>query len=57
MQVSKLKFSMMDQLLLDEWFYTQDGNLILEVDPDVIVTNRTALKFLEKKIILVLGKN
>ncbi len=33
-----------NQLLLDEWFYTQDGNLILEVDPDVIVTNRNTIE-------------
>ena len=30
-----------DKLLLDEWFYADDGNLIFKVDPDVVVTDRT----------------
>ena len=38
-----------NQLLLDEWFYTQDGNLILEVDPDVIVTNRNTIEISGEK--------
>ena len=38
-----------NQLLLDEWFYTQDGNLILEVDPDVIVTSRDAIEISGEK--------
>ena len=33
-----------NQLLLDEWFYTKDGNLILEVDPKVIVTDRNSIE-------------
>ncbi len=32
-----------NQLLLDEWFYTQDGNLILKADPNVIVTSRDSV--------------
>ncbi|MEC9087343.1 MAG: peptidase [Thermoproteota archaeon] len=38
-----------NQLLLDEWFYTQDGNLILQVDPDVIVTNRDSIEISGEK--------
>ena len=38
-----------NQLLLDEWFYTQDGNLILEVDPDLIVTNRNSIEISGQK--------
>ena len=38
-----------NQLLLDEWFYTQDGNLILEVDPDVIVTNWNTIEISGEK--------
>ena len=33
-----------NQLMLDEWFYTKDGNLILEVDPDLIVTNKNSIE-------------
>ena len=32
------------ELLLDEWFYTSDGILILEVDPDLIVTNKDSIE-------------
>ena len=38
-----------NQLLLDEWFYTQDGNLILQVDPDVIVTSRDSIEISGEK--------
>ena len=38
-----------DQLLLDEWFYTRDGILILEVDPDVIVTNKNSIEISGEK--------
>ena len=38
-----------NQLLLDEWFYTQDGNLILQVDPDLIVTNRDSIEISGEK--------
>jgi len=33
-----------EQLLLDEWFYANDGILILEINPDVIVTNRNSIE-------------
>ena len=35
--------------MLDEWFYTQDGNLILKVDPDVIVTSRDTIEISGEK--------
>jgi len=38
-----------NQLMLDEWFYTQDGNLILKVDPDVIVTSRDTIEISGEK--------
>jgi len=37
------------QLLLSEWFYASDGNLILEVDPDLIVTNRNSIEISGQK--------
>ena len=33
-----------NQLILDEWFYAYDGNLILEVDPKVIVTDKNSIE-------------
>ncbi len=38
-----------EELLLNEWFYAEDGNLILEVDPDVIVTNRDSIEISGEK--------
>ena len=38
MLVSKFRVFNNNQLMLDEWFYTKDGILILEVDPKAIVT-------------------
>ena len=37
------------KLLLDEWFYAEDGVLILEVDPDIIVTNRNNIEIFGEK--------
>ena len=44
----KVEFSMMKNYL-NEWFYAEDGNLILEVDPDVIVTNRDSIEISGEK--------
>ena len=38
-----------DRLLLDEWFYASDGNLILEVDPDLIVIDRNSVEISGQK--------
>ena len=38
-----------NQLILNEWFYAQDGILILEVDPDLIVTNRNSIEISGQK--------
>ena len=38
-----------DKLLLDEWFYADDGNLILKVDPDVVVTDRNSIEISGQK--------
>ena len=38
-----------DKLLLDEWFYANDGVLILKVDPDVIVTNKNSIEISGEK--------
>ena len=38
-----------EKLLLDEWFYAEDGILILQVDPDVIVTNRDSIEISGEK--------
>ena len=38
-----------NQLLLNEWFYAQDGILILEVDPDLIVTDRNSIEISGQK--------
>ncbi|MDA0756764.1 MAG: peptidase [Crenarchaeota archaeon] len=45
----KVKIFNDNQLLLDERFYTQDGNLILEVDPEIIVTNRNSIEISGEK--------
>ena len=37
------------KLLLNEWFYANDGILILKVDPDVIVTNRNSIEISGEK--------
>jgi len=38
-----------NQLLLNEWFYAQDGILILEVNPDLIVTDRNSIEISGQK--------
>ena len=45
----KVEISNDGKLLLDEWFYAEDGNLILEVDSDVIVTNRDSIEISGEK--------
>ncbi len=37
------------QLLLDEWFYTQDGILILEVDPEIILADKNSVEVFGEK--------
>ena len=38
-----------DKLLLDEWFYASDGVLILNVDPEIIVTDRNSIEISGQK--------
>jgi len=38
-----------EKVLLDEWFYAEDGVLILKVDPDVIVTDRNSIEISGEK--------
>ena len=38
-----------NQLLLNEWFYASDGILILEVNPDIIVTSRDSIEISGQK--------
>ena len=37
------------QLLLNEWFYANDGILILEINPDMIVTSRDSIEISGEK--------
>ena len=37
------------QLMLDEWFYAKDGNLILEVDPEIVVTDKNSIEISGEK--------